>query len=99
MMNTRLIELLKELRPDIKDIGIFENDIKEVSYVLNLTYKNLGNKIGYGESAINCSATGKVSKQLSKALELYVETLLLKKKLDSFDTFKNTLKVFLTQVT
>lgn len=43
-MNSKLIELLKELRPDTKDIGIFENDIKEVSYVLNLTYKNLGNK-------------------------------------------------------
>ena len=94
-MNSRLIELLKELRPDIKDIGIFGNDVNEVSYVLDITYRDLGDKIGFMESTLKQYATGKVSKQLSKALELYVETVLLKKKLDSFDVFKKSLKEFI----
>lgn len=97
-MNTRLIELLKELRPNIKGIGIFENDIKEVSFALGLSYKQLANEIGLSESSLRSAAsTNKISRQLSKALELYVETVLLKRKLRASDIFKKSLKQFLKE--
>ncbi len=98
-MNTRLIELLKELRPDIKDIGISENDVKEVSFALGLSYKQLANQIGLSESSLRSTApTNKTNEELSKILELYVETVLLKRKLRASNIFKKSLKQFLKEV-
>ena len=55
--------------------------VKKVSKELGITYKELSKKIGYSESNLRQSvSTNKISGQLQKAIELYIETLELKKK-------------------
>ena len=70
-----------------------ENLIKATCKELNLTYKQLGELIGYGEGAIkNSASTGNVSEPMRKAIELYKETLNLKKELDKLESLKIILK-------
>lgn len=70
-----------------------ENLIKKVCKELNLTYKQLGELIGYSESAINnASRQDKISEPLKKAIELYKENLNLKNELQDFRTLKEILK-------
>jgi len=70
-----------------------ENLIKKVCKELNLTYKQLGEAIGYSESAIsNAAATGKISNQVKKAIELYLENLQLKQELEKYNQLKKLLK-------
>lgn len=70
-----------------------ENLIKQVCKELNLTYKQLGELIGYSESAINNAARQeKISEPLKKAIELYSENLKLKNELQDFRTLKDILK-------
>ena len=69
------------------------NPIKNTCKELNLTYKQLGEAIGYGEGAIkNSASTGNVSEPMRKAIELYKETLNLKKELDKLESLKIILK-------
>lgn len=80
-------KLYKELNPNI---------IKKVCRDLDLTYKKLALEIGYKPDTINKSAsTGKVSEQLQKAIEMYLENLRLKDKLKDFDIMKETFKKIL----
>ncbi|CUU88988.1 Uncharacterised protein [Campylobacter hyointestinalis subsp. hyointestinalis] len=72
-----------------------ENLIKSTCKELNLTYKQLGEAIGYSESAIKNAGTGEASEPMKKAIELYKETLELKARLRKADDFKNNLKDFL----
>ena len=72
-----------------------ENIIKKVCKELNLTYKQLGELIGYSESAIKNAGSGEASEPMKKAIELYLETLSLKEKLQISENFKNNLKNFL----
>ena len=70
-----------------------ENLIKQVCKNLGLTYKELGNAIGVSESSLRSSAsTGKISEQVNKAIELYLETIELKKQLQACETLKQALK-------
>lgn len=72
-----------------------ENLIKHTCRELGLTYKQLGEAIGYSESAIKNAGAGEASEPMKKAIELYKETLNLKAKLEKSDAFKNNLKDFL----
>lgn len=72
-----------------------ENLIKQTCKELNLTYKQLGEAIGYSESAIKNAGSGEASEPMRKAIELYKETLNLKSKLEKSEAFKNNLKDFL----
>ena len=72
-----------------------ENIIKRVCKELSLTYKQLGEAIGYSESAIKNAGSGEASEHMRKAIELYKETLNLKSKLEKSEAFKNNLKDFL----
>lgn len=72
-----------------------ENLIKQVCKELNLTYKQLGELIGYSESAIKNAGSGEASEPMKKAIELYKETLFLKDKLQKLQNFKQNLKDFL----
>lgn len=66
-----------------------DNLIKSTCKELNLTYKQLGEAIGYSESAINNAARQeKISEPLTKAIELYKENLKLKQELTDFHTLK-----------
>ncbi len=82
--NIDIEELYKNLNPNI---------IKQVCKDLNLTYKKLSFELGYKPDTINKAAsTGKISDQLNKAIELYLENLRLKEELRDFDVIKQTLQ-------
>jgi len=67
--------------------------VKKVSKELGLTYKELGEKIGYSESNLRGTVSqNKISKQLEKSIELYLETLMLKEELKSLTALKAILK-------
>lgn len=72
-----------------------DNLIKQTCKELNLTYKQLGEAIGYSESAIKNAGVGEASEPMKKAIELYKETLELKSKLKKTEDFKSNLKDFL----
>ena len=70
-----------------------ENIVKRVCKELNLTYKQLGEAIGYGEEAVSKAArTGNISATMNKALLLYLENLELKNKLKTLDTLSAIIK-------
>lgn len=80
--------LYNELNPNI---------IKQACKDLELTYKKLSSEIGYKPDTINKSAsTGKISEQLNRAIEMYIENLKLKDELKDFDIMKNTLSKILS---
>lgn len=70
-----------------------QNIIKQACKELNLTYKQLGEAIGYGEEAISkASRTSNISTAMNKALELYLENLKLKNRFKTLDTLSNIIK-------
>ena len=71
-----------------------ENLIKQTCKELNLTYKQLGEMIGYSESALKNAATSEASDPMKKAINMYLEILALKKELKASQDFKNNLKDF-----
>lgn len=73
-----------------------ENIVKQVCKELGLTYKQLGEKIGYSESAIKTSiSTDKVSEPMQKAIEMYLKIEELQEKVNIHSNFKKCLKDFL----
>lgn len=85
--NIDFTQLYEELHPNI---------IKQVCKDLCLTYKKLAKEIGYKPDTINKAAsTGKVSEQLQKAIEMYLENLRLHYELEDFYTMKETLRKIL----
>ncbi len=69
-----------------------ENIVKQTAKELGMTYKELGEAIGYSEGTVNNSTRGTVSKAMAKAIELYLENIELKKQLESTNTLKSVLK-------
>ncbi|WP_170019223.1 transcriptional regulator [Campylobacter sp. RM16190] len=66
-----------------------ENLIKQTCKELNLTYKQLGEAIGYSEAAIKAAiAKNEISEPMRRAIELYQETLNLKEQNKEFEAFK-----------
>jgi len=77
-------KLFEDLNPNL---------IKQVCKDLSLTYKNLSYELGYKPDTINKAAsTGKVSDQLRKAIDLYLENLRLREELKDLETIKKTLQ-------
>jgi len=69
------------------------NIVKKVCKDLNLTYKQLGEAIGVSESSLRSAAsTGKISNQVKKAIELYLENLQLKQELEKYNQLKKLFK-------
>ena len=69
--------------------------VKKVSKELGLTYKELGEEIGYSESILRQSVSkNKISSQLKRVLELYVETIKLKKEKEDTERMKDLIKTF-----
>jgi ribosome-binding protein aMBF1 (putative translation factor) len=72
--------------------------VKKVSKELGLTYKELGEKIGYSESNLRRSvSTNQISLQLKKALELYLEIDILKQKEEKNNKLKDILKALILE--
>ncbi|MDL0089273.1 XRE family transcriptional regulator [Campylobacter gastrosuis] len=72
-----------------------ENLIKQTCKELGLTYKQLGELIGYSESAVKSAAVGSVSEPMSFAISQYFKIQELEAKLRACDSFKQNLKDFL----
>ena len=69
------------------------NIVKEITKTLGITYKELGEVIGYGgDSLKNIASKNEVSVQLQKSIELYMENLHLKEQLKDCHTLKEALK-------
>ena len=61
-----------------------------------MTYKELGEAIGYGESAIKMAISkDKVSEPMQKAIKLYTKNIELEKELEKSNQIKSTLKEWL----
>ena len=72
--------------------------VKKVSKELGLTYKKLGEEIGYSEGALRGAvSTNQMSPQLKKALELYLEIIRLREKEKNTDKVKAILKTFMME--
>ena len=70
-----------------------ENIVKRVCKELGISYQELADILGVGISTINNSAsTGKVSKQLETAINLYLKNIELEKELEEYNNLKATLK-------
>lgn len=70
-----------------------ENIIKLTCKELGLTYKQLGDAIGYSEPAIKKAiANNTVSEPMQKAIELHLEVLNLKKQLQNYEFLKSAIK-------
>ena len=73
-----------------------ENLIKQTCKELGLTYKQLGEAIGYGEGAIkNSASTGNVSEPMAHAIKMYKRILELEREISDSETLKENLKKWL----
>ena len=69
--------------------------VKKVSKELGLTYKELGEKIGYTEGNLKKAVhDNRTTSQLKKAIELYLKTIQLEKKLDETEEMKKQMRTF-----
>lgn len=72
-----------------------ENIVKKTCRRLDLTYAQLGDKIGVKESTLNkLASTGEISEQIETAIKLYTENQELKEKVQEIETLKRLLKNF-----
>ena len=73
--------------------------VKRVSKELGLTYKELGEKIGYSESSLRKTVSNNtLSSQLETAIKLYLDNLKLKQELNELEDFKSTFRTFLKKL-
>ena len=69
--------------------------VKKVSKKLGLTYKELGEKIGYTESNLRRSVSkNQLSGQLKKAIELYLEIVKLKENEKEIQKSKDLIAIY-----
>ena len=69
--------------------------VKRVSKELGLTYKELGEKIGYTEGNLKRAVhDNRTTQQLEKAIELYLNNLKLEEKLNEVDEMKKQMQTF-----
>lgn len=74
-----------------------ENLIKRTCKELGLTYKELGEKIGYGEGAIkNATSTDKISTQMEHAIKMLIKIYELEAKLKQAEKIKSIFKEWMS---
>jgi len=72
--------------------------VKKVSKELGMTYKELGEEIGYTEANLKRSvSTNQISKQLQKSIELYLKTIKLEKEIENTNQLKKLMNTFLSK--
>ena len=70
-----------------------EHLVKQVSKELGLTYKELGERIGFTESALRQAVSkNKLSLQLEKAINMQLKILKLEEEVESYNFFKEAIK-------
>lgn len=74
------------------------NIVKETAKELGMTYKQLGDAIGYTEGALKAaSSSGKTSDQMAIAIKLYAENVFLKREKKEDLEFKERLNGLLRE--
>ena len=74
-----------------------EHLVKKVSKELGLTYKELGERIGYGESNLRKSVSeNRLSPPLKKAIELYLRVLEFEQKEEDTKKMKDILRTLIS---
>ena len=77
-------------------LGLEDNIIRAACIEQRLTYQQLADAIGVSESSLRSSvSTNKVSKQVEKSIEMYLQIMYLKKELEKANTIKTVLKSWL----
>ncbi|CAA6810729.1 MAG: Unknown protein [uncultured Sulfurovum sp.] len=67
--------------------------VKKVSKELGLTYKELGEEIGYSESTLRKSVSeNRITLQLEKAIELYLKTVEFEKDKKEIEEIKENIR-------
>lgn len=89
------IETEKDVRDWLENKMMSQNIVKATCRELGITYKELGDEIGYSESAISNASRGTVSDAMKKAIELYLKTLEQGKELQKLTALRITLKSIL----
>ncbi|WP_370521235.1 hypothetical protein [Helicobacter winghamensis] len=75
-----------------------QNLIKKTCKELGLTYRELGERIGYSESGIKTAiSTNKISEPMQKSLEMLSKINLLEKEIQNQKDFKEAFKRFLKE--
>jgi len=70
--------------------------VKKVSKELGMTYKELGEEIGYSDSMLRQSVSkNKISSQLEKVLRVYLKMRRLEQKIKDDKKVKEMIKTFL----
>ena len=77
--------------------------VKRVSKELGLTYRELGERIGYSESNLRKSVSeNRLSLPLQKAIELYLENIKLQQnkveEKDKIDNIRTNLTILLSEI-
>ena len=73
--------------------------VKRVSKELGLTYKELGEKIGYTESNLRKAVSdNRTTPQLKKAIELYIKNLKLEKEREKSTKMEQMMKEFISHL-
>ena len=73
--------------------------VKKVSKELGMTYKELGEKIGYSESSLRKTVSSNtLSSQLETAIKLYLDNLDLQKELKEMENFKSSIRTFISKL-
>ncbi len=73
--------------------------VKRVSKELGLTYRELGERIGYSESSLRKTVSNNtLSSQLETAIKLYLDNLKLKQEINELEDFKSTFRTFLRKL-
>ena len=73
--------------------------VKKVSKELGLTYKELGEKIGYSESSLRKAVSNNTTSfQLKTAIDLYLNNLTLQKELREMEDFKSSIRTFISKL-
>lgn len=87
---------LNDVRDILEEEIVPINIIKKTCKELGLTYRELGEAIGYSEGALKTAvSTDKISSSMEKAIELYKRTLELEKEIENSNKIKLTLKEWL----
>ena len=72
--------------------------VKKLSKELGMTYKQLGEEIGYTEAGLkNLVFKNQVTKNLKKSIELYLENLALKEEIKETNELIKTIKTFMNK--
>ena len=101
-MNNKIDGLLLKLTKgtDIGYLHSLKNIIKKTSFVLNMTYDELGKELSIrGSTLKNLASTNNISEIHLKVIELYLENIILKREKEEIILMQKLIKKFLTQVT